>query len=412
MGMNGQFYSIIAVVIAVPVLVFITGTLVSMQDMKFSITEKIVSDQLYIVERSIEEDFHNGMEIATRRAIITMGDFIITNSTYFNETTKVYLNLLINGTIGGELQYLMINNTLTDWKSKILNISTGFDVDFNWTGPDGVFNGSYIIGDYGLTITVKDKFGISKIEKVNVRKDFLIDVRGLEDPTFAMGTSGLVRRDYQVYSHSFTAHKFNGTDPPGTHVYGNNNNLTGATGNATFDTDDTPNSDLILLNESFDNIETTGWGCVVAEGGSTPDPSQQRCYVTLKPEFSISDINDSINEMNHTTLFVDNITRSVWHLPVSTAIEDGHYFDAPGPNVFDRLDNTLASLDPQFVTFINAEEMEDVGIEMDYTKSHVAWVYFSGGEISGWTVRGFPNYFRAGNASASFLGFLELLNWD
>lgn len=397
---RGQFYSLTAVVIAIPVLLFVAFSLTSISESRYSVQEKLVADQLHLIEKSIEEDFSKAVEISSKRAVITMTDQVITNGSFLNknESSDIFTELMWNGTLFGKPKFLMTNNTLFDWKAKILNITTGFEIDFNFTNPIGVFNATLFTGDYGLNITVKDRFSSAKIEKRNEREQFQVDFTGLEDPTFILNTDGLARRSFHMYPYEIFAQEFHALE-----VHFNNE-----TGNVTFERTVPGDPDLILVvNEHHPLL--TGWKCVLAQSG-IPPPSQS-CYATgmVDPVFNIGTAIN--NSGNYSTLFLDNLTGSAWLLPVITGIEKGQYYDYPGPNVFDRLTATYNSSLPQFATFLHADEMQKIGIVVDQTQSHVAWSYFLGADIPGYSVRGFPTWFRAGNGSSTVLGFDKLVNF-
>jgi len=395
----GQFYSIIAIVIAVPIIIFLTSTLVFIEEEQFNVQDKIVADRLHLYEKSIEDDFHLGMEISTRRAVISMIDFVIQNSTFLTNSFETYLELLHNGTIDGEQQFLMINNTLTEWKGRILNVSTGFKADINWSGPVGNFNRTFILGDYGIFIRVEDRFSNAVISKVNERKEFLLNLTGLEDPLFALGTSGLVRRTMFMFPYNVWSQKFNGI-----------NATENFTANVTFVNELMADPNLILAIDSFNNVNDWGWGCVIAETG-TPDSSQD-CIVELSPGFTVDSMRVLIEDNdNYSVIYVDANTDSAWYIPIVEGIEKGYYYDIDGPNLFDHIQGTTNTGNRQFQTYINAQDLENAGIPVDYSTSHIAIGYLLGFKsTNAYTARGFPSYFRTDNLSATWFGFFELLN--
>ncbi|MBL7160272.1 MAG: hypothetical protein ISS93_00265 [Candidatus Aenigmarchaeota archaeon] len=403
--MSGQFYSIIAVLIAIPVLLFVTGTLVSIQDTETGVREKLVADQLHLIEKSVEDDFHKGFEISAKRALLALTDFAVTDGRFITienhnkSAGELYTELLYNGTLFGEESYLMINNTLYDWKSKIINATGGFEVDFNFTNIVATYDDIYFGGTYGLNITVKNRFGTSRIEKIDERKEFSFSVLGFEDPLFAVETSGLVRRQYELYPYSFYAQQL-----PGSLATCN------AIGNVSFDADDPDKAQKILVVD--DITGHSGWECVV---GNTGTPAQS-CYVTGVP-LPVTLINQTIQSLgDYPTLYVDNNTNSVWSLPIRRGLEDGHYFGGDagvllfGPNLLERLQGMYNfSTNPQFITFINAQEFQEAGIEITSDRTHVCWAYFLPLEYQGYEVRGMPEWFRIDTSSAAAFGLSQLM---
>lgn len=410
---SGQFYSLITVLIAVPIMLFITGTLASVQEMKFSVTEKLVADQLHLVEKSIEKDFKKGVEISFKRALLALTDFVVTNGTYVNESEAALQELLHNGTLFGKIKFLMINNTLNDWKASMLNISTGFDADFNFTSPNHSQSGIELMGTYGLDIVVADRFGISRIEKRDVRKEFSFSIEGFEDPFFPLNSNAFVRRQYKMYPYSLYTKKFKGS------IASRN-----FTGNVTFA--GSPDSSKVLVVK--DISDHSGWGCVVGDTG-TP---AQLCYVLGSSEPGgvtegnggvgaggvgdigdtdfVNDINQTINTLGgYSTVYIDNMTDSVWSLPISIGLEDDLYYLVEGPNVFERIEGTFNSSEPQFMTFVNTQRLQEEGIGIVEGRTRVAWMYFGGFDIDGRRVRGLPDWFRVDDGTASDFSLTQLL---
>lgn len=411
MVLKGQFYSMIAIVVIIPILIFITGTMVSIQETKFSATEKIISDQLHIVEKSIEEDFHKGVEISIRRAFLALIDNQILNGSYYevDESGNIIMELLENGTIYGEPNFIMTNNTLNEWKSRILEVSTGFDVDFTFTYPTGLFDGTEIYGDYGMDIEVSDKFGISKINKTNVRKEYRISIEDLEDPIFPLGTNGLVRRKFKMYPYDLYVARFNST--PGNFA----NTGVFKTGNMTTDTGTPSLSKVLLIN---DVSGYSGWGCIIGETG-IKDPSQD-CYMLVD---SLSDITDAMNSVNnYSEILIDDQTQDAWFLPFKMGVLNKTYFlpqgNATGPNIFDRCEKDFEfSGNPQMFTFVNADELLEAGLQVEEDMTMLAWWYFWGegvlGSGVGYPIRGepLPSWFVLDNYSAEGLGIQDILRY-
>lgn len=397
MALKGQFYSLIAIVIAIPIMLFIAGNFLSVSELKSSTTEKIVSDQLQLVEESIEDDFSKGVEIGVKRALLTMTDFVITNGSFFNTTPAPFLELLVDGTLYGQAKYLMINNTLTEWKYHLLNVSTGFNVDFNFTYPTGTWSGTNLYGTYGLTIKVSDQFDISRIEKTNARKNVTISIEGMEDPLFPLNTFGLVRRTYKEYPYSLYAKKFAGT--------GSNKNF--IAGNVTFSGSSPDTSKIYVTNIILPSV--TGWGCIVGQSGKPTDASQ--CYVTGVSS-PVTNINNTINSLGgYAELYIDNATNAAWILPLKVGVNGNLYFKEFGPNIFERLEGVYNSTsgNPQFITFVNTDELMQAGVTIDNVTTRVEWIYFGGSAIAGRGVRGMPSWFRVDSEYAGIFNLTELL---
>jgi len=275
-----------------------------------------------------------------------------------------------------------------------LNVTTGFDADFNFTIPAGTYIGTELVGDYGMDILVKDRFGISLIEKTNVRKNFSVSVEGLEDPIFPLSTNGLVRRQYKMYPYSIYAERFEGS------IATDN-----FTGNVTFDPSTPDTSKILVTKEDLTGL--SGWGCVVGRSG-TPRESQN-CYVTGVDNV-VERINQTIQSLDgYSTMYVDNMTDSAWILPINIGLEEGLYYDFRGPNLFERMEGKLNTSNPQFVTFVNTDELQNVGIEVHESRTRIAWIYFGGWSISGKKARGLPDWFRIDKPTTEYFNLTRLI---
>ena len=76
--MKGQLYSVIAMLIIIPMVVFLANQL-SPHERSAGIYEKIVSDQIHQVEKSAELDFERALLAAGKRALIASSDYVIVN---------------------------------------------------------------------------------------------------------------------------------------------------------------------------------------------------------------------------------------------------------------------------------------------------------------------------------------------
>ncbi|MBI4021541.1 MAG: hypothetical protein HY369_04825 [Candidatus Aenigmarchaeota archaeon] len=397
---RGQVYSLIAILLSVPVVLFMTATLSSLQEAKSSVTEKIVADQLALVAKSIEEDFNKAVETSIKRAFIAATNYVFTNSSYFSiDSTYYVVEAMLNGSINGQPQYVMVNNTLKDWKDRLLAVQSGFEVDFNYTTPAGNFNRTDIVGDYGLTLRVADRFGIARIEKTDVRKKFTVSIEGLEDPVFALETNGLIRRTYKMYEYAFYARRFSGLIA--------SRNFTGNVSfNASLPT--SQRATRILVNETLTGHRS--WGCVIAESG-TPNPGQQPCYV-LGVASPVATINATINELSgYNVLYVDNVTNAAWSLPLNRSLEPGNerYYEFRGPDPFERLSGDVAnSSDVGIMAILNTDQLKAKGGGVTEGVTRVEWVYFWTPGKLGHQFRSFPSWFLLDDNTTTFFNVTDL----
>jgi hypothetical protein len=78
--MRGQFYSLTAVLIAIPIILFVSFYILS-QARGPDIYERIVSDQIHQLESSLVRDFGKALVTSCKRSLIAAGDKVILNGT-------------------------------------------------------------------------------------------------------------------------------------------------------------------------------------------------------------------------------------------------------------------------------------------------------------------------------------------
>lgn len=384
-------YSIIAVTISIPIFLFITYYLSTAQIIIGS-SEKIVADQMHDVGNIIEEDFIRALKISGRRSILALISESLINGTYLNETIKKMDELMLNGTINGEQNPFLINNTLNDWIEKIITIPVGFNVNINYHNltirPINEFN---IRLGIILILNISERTGKMRLDKTEILETE-VSVIGLEDPLFPINTRGFAKRIVQKYPYKVYALKL------GTGIGVGN-----CSGNVTFDENDQEKARKILVIHNASNI--TGFLGIVAETSDTPSVS---CY-NIGISNIVNIVNKTLNTFGYKELYLDNKTNSVWYLPIKLGIENGYYFSEPGPNLFQRLEGNLTNETTGFQTFVNTEELENLGIPIKQDQSRTDYLYFSNQTINGVKVRGLPEWFRIDFQTAEIYNLTELL---
>jgi len=120
---KGQVYSLIALLMAIPIFFFLTYYMTSVQTMKFGTSERIIADQLRETGRSIEEDFVRAIEISGIRSALGATDYMIREGQPLDNASLRLEELIINGTIFGNDTYVMQDNTIDDWRNDQLAVT-------------------------------------------------------------------------------------------------------------------------------------------------------------------------------------------------------------------------------------------------------------------------------------------------
>jgi len=389
---KAQVYSVVALLIAIPLFLFITYYLSSSCSGK-GVAERIVADQIGHVAKSIENDFYRALDIATKRALLAMISYIVESGSGVDDSVARLRELMINGTIFGNESYIMKNNTLTDWIKKINNKDINFNLNLSYS------NLTFSIKYYTLTVSSKFLLNISsKLGNMYLAREKYIPVNvsllGLEDPSFPLHTEGFVRRYIRSYPFPYTARVIvNGTSAKGS-----------CSGNVTFN--QTPDSSKILVTHNASNV--SGFLGVIAE---TTDIPSVECYV-IGAANAVQEVNETVSRTGYWRIYVDNTTsmpNAVWHLPILTAIENGYYISGHGPSYLMRMENNMNSSEEGIESFVNVPELELNKIEVkDY--SRVDHLYFSNNNTISYGVKGLPQWFKIDEYHASLYNLTILLD--
>jgi len=217
-------------------------------------SERVLSEKTYDVISYVQLDFQRALEISGKRAIVAIVDSVVNSNIKFdgiNETTPLsdemvnntIRNLILNGTSGVfESGYLTLKKdliegqTLPDWEKRIAeklkaqgyNITIrGYDIT---VAPLDSFRVVIKARIKNATITTVDgKVVYNGPIPMNGWVYSIIDIRGLEDPLFAVATGGRYSRIVQPCTNPFPevmgppvhAIAGNGQSDMGDHVVGN-----------------------------------------------------------------------------------------------------------------------------------------------------------------------------------------------
>ncbi len=388
--MNGQVYSIIAILLSVPVFLFTAYYITSSQSLKFGSEEKVIADQIREVERSIEDDFIRGVEISGRRALISAVDWIVSNGSFLDDAKMRIEELMRDSTVYGNIIYVMQNNTLSDWRDKILAVPVNFDLDLNYTDFSIDSDGFNVMFNITLTVNVSHRNRDIAIRK-NTNLTGIVSIEGIEDPLMTIETNGYVRRNFKKYPFDFYAKKIATGIAQGDCI-----------GNVTFNLS-APDNEKILV--TYNGSGISGFRGVVAETNDIPDVS---CYLIGASDI-VEKINQTINEINYTEVYIDNETDSVWSLPIRFGIEGNYYYTSGGTDVFTRLEGSVENVSNGIFTFVNTEELQNIGLGVKTNQSVIDYIYFSNETVGGYHVRGLPDWFVIDIFNAAKFNLTELL---
>jgi hypothetical protein len=385
---TGQLYSVIAIMIIIPLLTFVLFSLQEYQLSSRQHIESLVADQQMQLYSNLERDFTRAVEIITKRAFLAAMNHVATTGIPLNNATAGIEELIFNGTLEGNVSVIMVGNTLIDWITKLEAIETRFAVSlhpYNLSihNVDGFMYSAKI----NVIVNISDRLNTSFINR-DVRKEVSFSVEGLEDPLYTLGTQGLTARNIKRYTFPHYADKIATGSGEGD-----------CAGNVTFDPMDTDSS-KILVTDNASGI--SGFAGIVAEAGDLPSVS---CYLVGVTN-AVNAVNDTVQQSGYYKVSIDNDTAAVWSLPLSDALHlYSHFATTNGPDYRTRLEGSLQSSSEGIETFV----MQDAGIPSKPEQSRVAHLYFSNTTTTGYPVRGFPDWFRIDVSNTNKYNLDELL---
>ncbi|MCK4335992.1 MAG: hypothetical protein KAW40_04695 [Candidatus Aenigmarchaeota archaeon] len=393
--MRGQFYSIIAIFITIPIVIFISYYVFS-QGGETGIYENIVADQIHQVEKSIENDFGKAIVTSGKRALIAGDDYVVMSGNAMSDAIAGIKELMENGTMEGNESLLMFNNTLGNWTKKILNVPVNFDVNLSYANLEiSNYDSFRIKASSNLNVSVADELGIGRIDKKDMYYEAMIPVKGAEDPIFTLKTNGVVTRSIKISKYPYRAKKL---------VIGGTNSSGSCSGEVTFNKSECDTKILVAGNTTGVNFGCFS-GFVIED--SIDLSGNSNCYLTGNSS-AVENISQAISDTGYDEVYIDSDTTSVWHLPIREEIDNKYYFPGNGPNFLKRLEGDLNSSSNGMETFVNLPELQNYGLPIKEDVISVAYIYFLDQDYIGYPVRGLQGWFRVNRTFSDKYGLTEL----
>ena len=202
-GKKGVFFTFVAVVF-LALLIFsssIRGHF-NLRQISFATETRIGTMNMFISD--VEEDIERGTYIAGFRSLVAMADEIVTNGEYIDDADMVFNELFFNGTINSTNSSLLVNNSFTDWMSKIKAEAGKIDLTINFSDLGAeIYQESpwEVCVEIHTEIFITDREKTSSWRKNRTIKSY-IELNGFEDPLYPMGTNGLVENRIEETIHT------------------------------------------------------------------------------------------------------------------------------------------------------------------------------------------------------------------
>ena len=394
---KGVMYSLVMFMLLVLVLgLTSTGSFFIISDDEF-MTRKLLTDQLNRFESNVRGDIDKAIDVSARRAMVSAINDVLTTGNPLDNSTLRIRELMQNGTLYGEEQGLMIDNTLEYWFQRMVlqGEQSGFEVNISYTGFDIELIDSFVV-QFNVTVILNttDVFHIMNLSET-LHRSVNVSVERFEDPTFPIETYGRVKR--VIYKAPFT--NFSIEVASGTAASGNTKNTTIiADSSDTVYINSIPDKDSkILVTDDASNVDSATlaqFSGVISE--TTDLPSASIPYI-----IGVTDARNTVP--NDTLVYMDQATTKAWDLNnLEQMVNLSYYVSSEnGASFFDRLEGRLSNTYNHGIeSFADFQELTDFDLIVNPSKTSTDHLYFSTSSHPGYQVRGFYyEWFRIDNES-------------
>jgi hypothetical protein len=386
----------IAVALAIPLFVFTVYYVSHSGSLGDAISERVVSDQMKQLADSIELDTAKAVEISGRRALLEATSYVVSSGEPLSDARENITALMLTGSLNGSASFMMQDNTMPNWSARISAKDTNFDVSIayaNLTVENG--GGFSILLGIDVNITVTEKLGRARIERVNVRKEAYVSVVGLEDPIFPMETQGFIRRTIRRAPLGYAAQRLLSVP---SYAYGN------CTGPLTFDKSEVDTTKILAAENLSGVVYARHLGTIISDSDNMS--GQTGCYLTGNA--SAYEILSSFTQAHpDASVRMDQESKSAWSLPLAEDLQGRYYYAGGGPDFLERLEGRLEESDGGISTFVYVPELEEQALPVT-PDSRVEWRYFSG-DGDCYQLRGLPAWFGMDTDDAARYGLSDIL---
>ncbi|MFP4151109.1 MAG: hypothetical protein ACLFSS_03800 [Candidatus Aenigmatarchaeota archaeon] len=396
---SGQFFSIISVVMVLPLVALSITFGEAMSGYGANIGEHVRLKSGYYYYNSLEEDLGRASEIIGERALISAINHTVETGEGLDSSEEVLRELFVNGTIDGKTATLMNNTGIDGWFGEVEKISRerGYVLELSKEEPDMRMPSPYRVSfNMNYSMDLEDEGGLFSLKKSRYREN-LVSVEGLEDPVVTLGTGG--KFSLPVESCGF--------DPSAEKIGEGIGNNSWGYGEAVVlenegDVEDENDKVLIIEDLEDDSSANDFAGAVVEK--DLEDDEVNVPYVTGV---------DGSGTTNGTRVVVEGDFGEAWNIEsLHTAWDESCYFPVEAPDFLQRLENDLEVRSGTGIgVFLKKGEMDKAGLEVE-DRSNLAHIYFSEEDTKDCKVKGMPESFKVDEGSAGKFGIDETLRFE
>ena len=193
LGKKAVFFTFVATVfLALLVFSASVGNNYKLRQISFATETRIYTMNMFVSD--VERDIERAAYISGFRSLVALVDHVVSTGEYLSDVDSDFTELFFNGTLNGTNASLLVNNTFTDWMSKIKNEARKIDIIINFSVNNvSLFQDNpWEVGvNVNLRIMLSDKDGVTWWDKEKSAQSY-IELEGFEDPLYPLGTNGVV----------------------------------------------------------------------------------------------------------------------------------------------------------------------------------------------------------------------------
>lgn len=331
-----------------------------------SVTSNIgvgTSDALRIGEASfyldsVLEDAERSTSIATRRGLTGSSNYIISEGEAFNNSEAGLASAIVNGSVNGVDLNSTGNGSLSEWSSKVENLSqeAGYQLDLKVSRYGLNSSGFSMDSSMQIEARLKDPVTLvsfNRTESVQIS----VSIEEVEDPLILLRSKG---------RYTPTVNRCGFDSPADSLGTGAQDSSPSVLGEAVVNPVDTGSvedkAEKVLVVDSDAHLESgvDQFAGVVTYGGSDPVSTD---YIFNTGDLGIGTGQDVILSGNE-----------VWNSNFEEMIFENCYIPAEAPGLMERYENNLTEVEDGMLTLVDVASLPDA---LRYEGTAVGYKYFS-----------------------------------
>jgi len=382
LGDSGQFFSIITVLLILPLVALSITFGESMRGHGSDIGEQVRLTSSYYHYHSLNEDLVRTSNKVGRRSLLSAITEVVDEGEGLNSSEETLQELFVNGTVDGESHPLMNRSGVDEWLESIERISSerGYEVSLERDQPEVKMTEPFVVSfPFEYSFGMKDKDGMFRLEKEKTAPT-KVNIEGLEDPIVALGTGGMYSLTVESCGFEYTVKEL---------ARGEGSN-SWASGEAIVVEEELPDIEeeekvLVTGNEELEEEINSFAGAVL---GFDVDGSDINVPYVVDEEVDL----DSFENGNR--VVVEGDLGEAWEVENLYRMWRNSCYMGSGnaPSFMQRLEYELYGSDYGINVLVNKGELEEAGVDVE-DRPNPAHIYFSDEDVEKCRVKGMPDSF-------------------